>query len=370
MTIPPKTKKLFISYRSSDAAKVDKIARDLALLKYDDGTPRYVTWQDKHNLPPASPNWWDAIVDAITDCDIFVFHLSRESLQSAVCRAELDYAHKRNRPIVPIVLDGEFFIKNDKPDLPQETWALVPAWMHDRQLLFYVGADFFAQFQIAVGVFERNWPRDLPAPRPLNPDETSVHGSNHAMYDAACDYAERLALGEAENLFSALVTRNDRDYADFAAQWIEIIRKYAELLEIASRRSARVILKARVAEYRALFPKMFIDADIFDPKGLAANEPTPEEIAAEKAEADRLAHEKAEKDRIAVEKAKAERIAAEKAESMKIIAPYIAALKDEDVSVRRDVAETLGKIGEPAIKPLIDVLKDMKRGSGLLDEDY
>ncbi|NWF70639.1 MAG: toll/interleukin-1 receptor domain-containing protein [Chloroflexi bacterium] len=47
--------------------------------------------------PPASPNWWDAIVDAIEQCDMFVFNLSCASLQSEVCRAELDYAHKRNR---------------------------------------------------------------------------------------------------------------------------------------------------------------------------------------------------------------------------------------------------------------------------------
>jgi hypothetical protein len=36
-------KKLFISYRSNDAAKVDKIARDLALLRLYDGTPLYTT---------------------------------------------------------------------------------------------------------------------------------------------------------------------------------------------------------------------------------------------------------------------------------------------------------------------------------------
>lgn len=70
-----KTKKLFISYRSSDAHKVDKIARDLGLLQHADGTPRYTTWQDKLNLPPASPHWWDAIVDAIEGCDVFVFHM-------------------------------------------------------------------------------------------------------------------------------------------------------------------------------------------------------------------------------------------------------------------------------------------------------
>ena len=52
----PDPLKLFISYRSSDAGKVDKIAGDLARLKYDDGTPRYRPWQDKHDLPPATPH--------------------------------------------------------------------------------------------------------------------------------------------------------------------------------------------------------------------------------------------------------------------------------------------------------------------------
>lgn len=191
-----KTRSLFVSYRSSDAGKVDKIARDLGLLKHDDGTPRYITWQDKHDLPPASPNWWDAIVDAIIDCDMFVFNLSRASLQSEICRAELEYAHRRNRPIIPVVLDGEFILveQSGKYDLPQATWALVPDWLGQAQFLFYVATQFYGKFQEAVAVFERSWPRDIPAPRPLNPDSKSVHGSNHALYSAACDYAERLRL--------------------------------------------------------------------------------------------------------------------------------------------------------------------------------
>jgi len=268
------------------------------------------------------------------------------------------------------------FIKNDKPDLPQETWSLVPDWLRDRQFLFYVESDFEKLFQVGVEVFECNWPRDLPARPPLNPDETSVHGSNHAVYDAACDYAERLAFGEAENLFGALVSRNDRDYADFAAQWIEIIRKYAELLEIASRRSARVILKARVTEYRALFPKMFMDAAIFDPKGLAANEPTPEEIAAEKVKQDRIAREKEEAERIAREKAKKERIPREKTKQQAPISKnveqenatvdktkittLIHALKDENINVRQWAVNELAGIGESAISPLITTLSDEK----------
>ena len=289
----PKMKKLFISYRSSDAAKVDKIARDLGLLQYDDGTAHYKTWQDKLNLPPASPNWWDAIVDAIIDCDVFVFHLSRESLQSAVCQAELDYAHKRNRPIIPVVLEGEFFLDPKSGKYNIAYWDVVPEWLRDVQFLFYVGTDFYNSFHTAIEMFERNWPRDINAVRPLNPDGKSVHGSNHALYDAACDYAERLAFGEAEKHFDALVRRNDSDYADVAAQWLELIRLYAELIEIDERRSARFIFNKKWTAYQGLFPKDFLDS-LFDPKGFARQnsavtappvQAAPKPVQAPKAEA-------------------------------------------------------------------------------------
>ncbi|MCU0498980.1 MAG: toll/interleukin-1 receptor domain-containing protein [Anaerolineae bacterium] len=98
------TRQLFISYRSTDAAEVDRIAHDLGALKHPDGiTPRFRPWQDKRDVPPASPDWWEAIIDAISASEVFVFFISRASLESEVCRAELDYAYKRNRPIIPVV---------------------------------------------------------------------------------------------------------------------------------------------------------------------------------------------------------------------------------------------------------------------------
>ncbi|MAU11765.1 MAG: hypothetical protein CL607_18210 [Anaerolineaceae bacterium] len=267
MVMIPKTKKLFISYRSSDAAKVDKIARDLGLLRYDDATPRYTTWQDKYNLPPASPNWWDAIVDAIIDCDVFVFNMSKASLQSEVCQAELDYAHRRNLPVVPIVLEGEFFLDPKSWKYNITYWELVPEWLRDVQFLFYVGSEFYGRFQTAIELFENNWPRVINVPTPINPDSKSVHASNHALYDAACDYAERLAFADAEKHFSALVRRNDSDYADIAAEWLELLALYAELIEIDERRSARFIFKSKWEAYQALFPKDFLEG-VFDPCGL------------------------------------------------------------------------------------------------------
>lgn len=264
----PKAKKLFISYRSSDAPKVDKMARDLGLLLYEDSTPRYITWQDKHNLPPASPHWWDAIVDAIDACDVFVFHMSRESLQSVVCLAELDYAHNRNRPIIPVVLEGQFFLDSNSGRYNIAYWELVPDWLGEQQFLFYTGADFFLHFQQAIEMFERNWPRDVYAPRPLNPDNKSVHGSNHALYDAACDYAERLAFEDARKHFSALVRRNDKDYADVAAQWLQLIHLYIELIEIDERKNAHFIFKDKWSAYQALYPKVFLNG-IFDPRNFS-----------------------------------------------------------------------------------------------------
>jgi DNA helicase II / ATP-dependent DNA helicase PcrA len=264
---PPRTKRLFISYRSSDAAKVDKIARDLGLLKYDDGTPRYIPWQDKHSLPPASPNWWDAIVDAIMDCDMFVFNLSWASLQSEVCRAELDYAHKRNRPIIPVVLDGEFILNSQsgKYDLLEATWALIPDWLGESQFLFYVGTGFYNQVQEAVEGFERRWPRDINVLRPMNPDSKSIHASNHALYDAACDYAERLAFADAQKHFNILVRRSDPDYADVAAQWLELLHLYEELIDIDSRPNSKFIFPKKWTIYISQFPKTFLDR-VFDPK--------------------------------------------------------------------------------------------------------
>ena len=97
------TIKLFISYRSTDSAKVDTIASNLTSLKNEDGTARYSTWQDKKNMP-VGQDWWESIVDAIIGCDVFVFFISQEALKSDVCKAELAYARKRNRPIIPIVL--------------------------------------------------------------------------------------------------------------------------------------------------------------------------------------------------------------------------------------------------------------------------
>lgn len=163
-----RTRKLFLAYSSIDAAKVDKVATDLSQFKFDNGTQRFTMWQDKHNLLPGT-NWWDAIVDAIVNCDVFVFFVSESSLKSQSCLAEVEYARKRNRPIIPIVLEGEFFLNPNSGQYDISYWNIVPEWLHNMQFLFYTGADFYSRFQTAIEMFERNWPQDIDAPLPVSP---------------------------------------------------------------------------------------------------------------------------------------------------------------------------------------------------------
>lgn len=269
----PETKKLFISYRSDDAPKVDTIARNLALLKYENGRSCFETWQDKHDLPPASPNWWDAIVDAIIECDVFVFHISLGSLQSEVCKAELDYAYKRNRLIIPVVLKGEYILRPNsvKYDLEKKHWDLMPDWLKETQLLFYTGADFYKDLLQIIEKNEAKWPRDIDVRRPRDPDTNNEQLRNHSIYAVACDYAERLAFVEASEHFRTLLRRNDKDYADIAGEWISLLDFYYDLIEMDEQNSPRNIFNARLKDYLSLFPKSFLGDKIFDPKGFSQN---------------------------------------------------------------------------------------------------
>jgi formylglycine-generating enzyme required for sulfatase activity len=263
------TVKLFISYRSTDSVKVDTIVARLNTLKEDDGTSRYFTWQDKKNMP-VGQDWWESIVDAIINCDVFVFFISQESLKSEVCKAELAYARKRNRPIIPIVLSDEFYLNERTGKYDITYWPAIPSQLNDMraQFLFYVGTDFFNEFQNTINLFQKKPQRDIEAPRPLNPDANGESKSNHALYDEACDYAGRLAFAEAEKHFHRLVQRNDPDYGPVAYEWIELLRQYVDLIEVDQRPNARFIFKKKWDAYTALFPKEFLDG-IFDPKDFA-----------------------------------------------------------------------------------------------------
>ena len=46
--------------------------------------------------------WWQAILERIRGCEVFVFALSNNALQSKPCLAELRYAQELGKPVIPI----------------------------------------------------------------------------------------------------------------------------------------------------------------------------------------------------------------------------------------------------------------------------
>jgi tetratricopeptide (TPR) repeat protein len=264
--------KLFISYRSLDTVRVDVLVAQLRKFTSAQNTPRYHVWQDKASIP-AGHDWWQAIVDAIVDCQVFVFMLSRESVQNVNCRAELNYARRRNRPIIPLVLENEYIFNPATGKNEITYWNHVPQELQDlrAQFLFYEASTFEQQFDAAVTGFEREpqrW-RDIRADRPHDPRQSDDETNNTAaLYNDACDYAWRLEFATAERLFQKLVNLNDPDFGDDAHEWMLLLREYDKLLTLDSRENTRYRIPARWEEYAKQFPRPF--TPLFDPKNFRA----------------------------------------------------------------------------------------------------
>lgn len=267
--------KLFISYRSSNSDRVDSIVTRLRTLRDDAGNPRYTIWQDKHDIP-AGKDWWEAIVEAIIDCDVMLFMISRESVQNINCRAELSYARKRNRPIIPVVLENEFTYNpiTGKNDI--DYWKDVPTELTDlrAQFLFYEGASFVPRLETALTHIRQQpqrW-RDIPAPMPPDPrpaaDGDDTNRDSSELYDQACDYALRSEFDTAERLFQRLVNANDPIFGQESYDWIVLLREYTQIVRFDARESTRFKAPIEWDTYSRQFPKVFID--FFDPNNLRA----------------------------------------------------------------------------------------------------
>src|SRR5258708_26115639 len=88
---------IFISYSSKNRSLVEALAIDLEALGHD-------VWFDKEL--PGGQVGWDQITGAIRDCELGVFALTPQSLESYPCRLEYTYAAAVNKRILPVMLDS------------------------------------------------------------------------------------------------------------------------------------------------------------------------------------------------------------------------------------------------------------------------
>ena len=84
---------LFISYSSRDGAALAKVTAALRRAHIE-------AWLDEELT--GGEAWWNAILEQIRNCEVFIVALSKNYLESKPCQAELRYAQELNRPILPV----------------------------------------------------------------------------------------------------------------------------------------------------------------------------------------------------------------------------------------------------------------------------
>ncbi len=136
--------RIFISYSSKSKPIVAKLAEDLGITGHE-------IWFD-HQLTGGQA-WWDTILDEIRRCDIFVFALTSEALESYACKLEYTYAHKLGKPVLPVKMDGDVPIHQ----LPDELQLI--------QFVDYTSQDSQAAFRLVSAL--NSAPSAAPLPDPL-----------------------------------------------------------------------------------------------------------------------------------------------------------------------------------------------------------
>jgi WD40 repeat protein len=105
---------VFISYSRKDKPFVEKLHQALEAQNRD----AWVDWEDI----PLSAKWWHEIQRGIEGANTFVFVISRDSVESKVCRDEIDHAVLHNKRLVPIVRRDDFEMAKVHPNLALHNW--------------------------------------------------------------------------------------------------------------------------------------------------------------------------------------------------------------------------------------------------------
>jgi len=91
-------KRVFVSYSRNNLDVVRQLIQDIKAIGID-------AWHDE--TLAGGQHWWDTILANIRGCDIFIFALSPDSIDSEACRSELEYVSQLGKIILPVlVADG------------------------------------------------------------------------------------------------------------------------------------------------------------------------------------------------------------------------------------------------------------------------
>jgi hypothetical protein len=100
--------RVFISYSSENRALVSGLADGLK----DAG---HEVWFDRHVT--GGHRWWDRLLEEILRCEVFVFALTSEALDSRPCKLERLYAQDLCKNVLPVLMSDGVAVHELPPDL-------------------------------------------------------------------------------------------------------------------------------------------------------------------------------------------------------------------------------------------------------------
>jgi len=102
--------------------------------------------------------WWDQVLLRIRECDLFVFVLAPEALDSPACKLEYTYAFSLHKTILPILVADGVSIN------------LLPPALSIIQFVDYRRLDRHAAFALIKALNNLPTPQPLPDPLPEPPE--------------------------------------------------------------------------------------------------------------------------------------------------------------------------------------------------------
>ena len=142
--------KVFITYSRSDQEQVSSFVRDLEELNHD-------VWFDQDLS--GGQSWWDNILSKIRDCELYIFAITQESIDSTACKREMKYAESLRRNSLPVLFSNKV------------SMAMAPRYISQMQFINYTNpGDKTALFALLKAINNLPPVQSLPDPLPTPPD--------------------------------------------------------------------------------------------------------------------------------------------------------------------------------------------------------
>ena len=197
---------IFISYNRKNHPIADALSKDFHALGH-------TAWLDEELS--GGQHWWDEILARIRQCDIFVFVLDRESLSSAACSSEYNYADALGKPILPIRVSSEVSDRS------------LPAALSVIQYVDYSVQDRSAAFKLsrALGIIKPA--PTLPDPLPEPPEVPLSYLAKLApLLNSASDLTR---AQQADLVFQLRDGLTDPNTAQETRKFLEQLRRRPDL---------------------------------------------------------------------------------------------------------------------------------------------